>query len=165
MAANRLFTPLGRLLLVACLTMTGLLASESHGTVKSGGLPVPGATVTAMPADKALKKVVTTTDDEGFYSFPELEDGTWTISVEALGFVTASREVGVVAGAPGPTWDLKYQTLDLIEHPVAPETPAPASATPSAPAAGTTGAAGATTPATTPATTAGTPATTTAPPT
>ena len=76
MAANRLFTPFWRLLLVACCTLTGLWASESHGVVKAGGLPVPGATVTAVLGDK---KIVTTTDDSGFYSFPDLEDGAWKV--------------------------------------------------------------------------------------
>jgi hypothetical protein len=143
MAANRFFPSLGRLLLVACFMLTGLLASESHGLVKSGNLPVPGATVTASQPDKPdVKQVVTTTDDLGAYSFPELADGVWTITVRALGFVTQNREIGVTEGAPGPTWDLKYQTLEGIEHPqaetpVTPATPAPAAGTPAAPAAGT----------------------------
>jgi hypothetical protein len=134
--------------------MTGLLASESHGTVKSGALPVPGATVTAIPSDKTAKKVVTTTDDDGNYSFADLDDGVWTISVEALGFVTATREIGVVPGGPGPVWDLKYQTIEGIEHPVKPEAPAPATSTAATPATG----AGGTTPAPTPAAGAGAPA-------
>lgn len=128
MAANRFFTHCRRLLLVACFFLTGLLASESHGVVKSGGLPVPGATIVATQGDK---KVVTTTDDAGYYSFPELADGVWTITVEALGFVPASREIGVAEDAPGPEWDLKYQTLEAIANPTAPEapkTPAPATA-------------------------------------
>ena len=37
MAPNRFFTPLARLLLVACFSLTSLLAIESHGVVKSGG--------------------------------------------------------------------------------------------------------------------------------
>jgi hypothetical protein len=128
MAANRLYTPFWRLLLVACFTLTGLLASESHGVVKSGGLPVPGATVTATQGDK---KVVTTTDDTGYYSFPELADGVWTVTVDALGFVTAKRDIGVTEAMPGPEWDLQYQTLDAIANPTKPE------ASPTAPAAGT----------------------------
>jgi hypothetical protein len=137
MAANHLHTHLWRLLLVACITVTGLLASETHGVVKAGGLPVPGATVTAIQADK---KVVTSTDDAGFYSFSELADGTWTISVEALGFVTSTKDVGVISGIPGPEWDLKYQTLDAIANPPKAEAPAtPAAATTPAPAAATTG--------------------------
>ena len=115
MPANRLHTHLWRLLLVACFTVTGLLASETHGVVKAGGLPVPGATVTATQADK---KVVTSTDDAGFYSFPELADGTWTLTVEALGFVTARKEVGVIAGIPGPEWDLN--TRPWMPSPILP---------------------------------------------
>ena len=53
------------------IAVTGLLASEHHGTVRSGGLPIPGATVTAIQADK---KVVTTTDEQGAYLFPNLAD-------------------------------------------------------------------------------------------
>src|ERR1035438_1594161 len=45
MALNRIHTHLGRLLAV-WITATGLMAAEHHGTVKSGGLSVPGATVT-----------------------------------------------------------------------------------------------------------------------
>lgn len=135
MAANRLSTHLGRLLLVACITVTGLLASEQHGTVKAGGLPVPGATVTATQGDK---KVVTTTDDSGFYSFPDLADGVWTITVDSLGLVAASREIGVAPGAPSPEWDLKYETLEAIAAPsVKPAAPATAPAAPATSAAAT----------------------------
>ena len=132
MAANRLFPHLWRLLPVACLTLTGLLAAEHHGVVKSGGLPVPGATITATHGDK---KIVTTTDDTGYYSFPELEDGVWTIAVEALGFVPVSREIGVAVDAPSPEWELKYQTLEAIANPAKAETPAATPAPAPAPAA------------------------------
>ena len=135
MSANRLHTHLWRLLLAACITVTGLLASETHGVVKAGGQPVPGATVTATQADK---KVVTSTDDAGFYSFPELADGTWTITVEALGLVTSVKDVGVISGIPGPEWDLKYQTLDAIANPKPAAPVAPAAAPTPAPAAPTT---------------------------
>src|ERR1035438_6193157 len=123
MAANRLSHHFGRLLLAACLTVTGLLAAEHHGIVKSGGLPVPGATITATQGDK---KILTTSDDTGFYSFPELADGFWTIGVESLGFVPTSREIGVAADAPSPEWDLTYQTLEAIANPAKAETPAAA---------------------------------------
>ena len=101
MAANRLYTHLWRLMLVACFTVTGLLlASEHHGVIKSGSLPVPGASITATQGDK---KVVTTSDETGYYSFPELADGTWTITVESLGFVKDVKEVGVAPDAPSPS--------------------------------------------------------------
>ncbi|HEX3744243.1 MAG TPA: carboxypeptidase-like regulatory domain-containing protein [Bryobacteraceae bacterium] len=132
--------------------MTGLLASESHGVVKAGGLPVPGATVTAAQDGK---KIVTTTDDQGFYSFPDLADGVWKVTVEALGFVTATRDIGVSANVPGPEWDMKYQSLDAIANPTKPEA-APIAPAPATPPAGTsdTKTAAAATPATPPAATA-----------
>jgi hypothetical protein len=107
----------------------GLMASEHHGNVKSGGIPVPGASVTATQGDK---KVLTTTDENGFYAFPELADGVWTISVDILGFEKVSREIGVAADAPSPLWDLKMQSLEAM---TAPPPPPPAPAAPALPAA------------------------------
>src|ERR1017187_9115711 len=120
MAANRFYTSIGRLLLVACVVVMGLMASEHHGDVKSGGLPVPGASVTATQGDK---KVLTTTDENGFYAFPELADGVWTISVDMLGFEKVSREIGIAADAPSPLWDLKMQSLEAMTAPPPPPAP------------------------------------------
>src|SRR5437763_8034856 len=100
MPVNRVNLKLGRLVAV-CLAVSSLLASEHHGVVKSGGLPIPGATVTATQGDK---KVVTTTDDEGKYAFPELADGVWNVQVEMLGFAKVTNEIGVAPNAPSPTW-------------------------------------------------------------
>src|SRR5664279_4845327 len=82
-----------------CLAVCGAMASEYHGTVKTSGLPVPGVAVSAVQADK---KVVTTTDERGVFSFADLVDGTWTIEVEMLGFAKLTREVGVAHDAPAP---------------------------------------------------------------
>ncbi len=129
-----------------------LAAAQPHGLVKANGLPVPGATVTLSQAGKT--PLVTTTDDTGAYSFADVPDGIWTISVEMLGFGKMSREIAVAADAPAPTWDLKLASLNDINAQIAaakkPETPAataaaapaatpkPAAAsTPAAPAAAT----------------------------
>src|ERR1039457_4688787 len=104
------------LFLAAWIAAPRLIASEHHGIVKTGGLAVPGATVTATQGDQ---KVVTTTDERGLYSFPDLADGVWIISVEMLGLVPASRAVGVAGDAPSPVWDLKGQTLEAISAPPA----------------------------------------------
>src|ERR1035441_5384664 len=128
MAANRFYTSIGRLLLVACVVVMGLMASEHHGSVKSGGLSVPGASVTATQGDK---KVVTTTDENGVYSFPELADGIWTISIDMLGFEKVSREIGVAVDAPTPVWDLKMQSLEAMTAPPPPP-PAPVATAPAA---------------------------------
>jgi trimeric autotransporter adhesin len=83
---------------------TALRASEQHGVVTFHGLPLPGAVVTAIQGDN---KFTTSTGDDGAYSFRDLPDGNWTVTVELTGFVKASREIGVTADAPAPTWELK----------------------------------------------------------
>src|SRR6476620_10169882 len=139
MPANRVHMKIGRLVAV-CLAVTGLLASEHHGVVKSGGLPIPGATVTATQGDK---KLVTTTDDQGAYSFPDLADGIWKIQVEMLGFSGKSEEIGVAPNAPSPSWELSLLSAAELRQalsgppaeapkPAAPATEAPKPAAPAA---------------------------------
>ena len=115
MPAHGCFYSIRRLAAVF-VAVTGLTASEHHGTVQSGGSPIPGATVTAVQGDR---KVVTTTDDQGNYAFADLPDGVWTIQVEAMGFARLSREVGIAPDAPSPTWELKLLTLDAVRQELA----------------------------------------------
>jgi trimeric autotransporter adhesin len=109
-------------LIFSCLGSIKLTAAEHYGQVKFAGLPVPGATVTALRGDR---KLVTITDAQGYYSFPDLADGGWTIQVEMLCFVPARQEVIVTSGASGQEWELKLLPLDKIETVKnAPATPA-----------------------------------------
>lgn len=126
MSLNRIHTRLGRLL-AAWIAVAGLMAAEHHGTIKFGGLPVPGATVTASKGDK---KLATTTDENGRYAFADLSDGAWTIEVEMLGFAKLSNEVGIAFDAPAPEWNLKFLPMSAIMAPPA----APAAAPKPAPA-------------------------------
>ena len=128
MALNRIHNYLGRFLAV-WITVAGLMAAEHHGTVKCGGLPVPGASVTAIQGDK---KLLTTTDENGRYSFADLSDGAWTIEVEMLGFAKLSNEVGVAFDAPAAEWNFKFLPMNAIMAP--PAVPATASAAPAKPA-------------------------------
>ncbi len=89
-----------------------LNAAEHRGLVKFGGLPVPGATVTAVQGEKRL---VTVTGLLGDYTFPDLADGVWTIQVEMLCFSPAIQEVRVAAGAPIVEWELKLLPLSEIK--------------------------------------------------
>ncbi len=79
-------------------------ASEVHGQVVFNGQPVPGATVTAI---QGTKKVVVTTDALGNYSFPDLADGTWTLSVEMLCFEPVKQDVAVTVNTPAGKIELK----------------------------------------------------------
>ncbi len=103
----------------------GLFASQHDGVVKSGKTPIPGATVTAVQGDK---KLTTTTDDNGVYSFADLADGVWTIQIEILGFEGAKREIQVAPGASADQWDLKLLTEPEITAALAPKPAATASA-------------------------------------
>ena len=81
------------------------MAAEHRGQVKFGGLPLPGATVTASRAGKTL---TTITDLQGRYAFQGLDDGTWTIQVEMLCFETARREIPVSDISAAEDWELKH---------------------------------------------------------
>jgi trimeric autotransporter adhesin len=111
-----------------------LFATEHHGQVMFGGVPVPGATVTAAQGDK---RFVAITNDQGMYGFPELPDGMWTIQVEMLGFAPMKGDTAT------NMWELKMLPIEEIRgevvHAVAPDpepTPsaAPANAKATAPA-------------------------------
>jgi trimeric autotransporter adhesin len=80
-------------------------ASEYHGAVTVHGLPLPGVTITAIQGEK---KIVTTSDQTGAFSFANLPDGTWNIEVEMIGFEKSAKEVAVAANAPSPRFELKY---------------------------------------------------------
>ena len=110
---NRLLKMSGylRLLTAGWPTAMILLASEHHGQVTFGGLPVPGVAVTATNSGR---KATAITDRMGIYSFPDLEDGTWSLRVEMPGFTTTQQDVGVRLGVPGVTFELKLKSLSEI---------------------------------------------------
>src|SRR5882724_8570445 len=86
-----------------------LLASEHRGQVRFGGLPVPGATVTATLGDKQL---VAVTDGQGEYTFADLADGAWTIEVQMQCFSTVAQMI--TTGQPAQV-DLKLLPLSEIK--------------------------------------------------
>ena len=96
----------------AVLAVFVLSAAEHKGEVKFGGLPIPGATVTATQGGKKFAAV---TDQQGFYSFRDLPDGAWTIHVDMLCFSAVERQVTVAPGAPASEWELKLLPFDEIK--------------------------------------------------
>src|SRR5438270_395538 len=78
-------------------------ASEHRGIVKFGGLPLPGATVTATQGDKKFTAIA---DQQGVYTFADLPDGLWNFQVEMLCFAPVTKEVAVAPNAPSPEWEL-----------------------------------------------------------
>jgi hypothetical protein len=86
-------------------------ASEHHGQVTFGGLPVPGATVTAAQANKRLTAI---TDQQGVYRFNNLDDGVWKFQVEMQGFATQMQDLTIAADTPSPMWELKMLPIGEI---------------------------------------------------
>src|SRR5207249_2699389 len=85
-----------RPIVLASVALIRSMAAEHHGQVKFGGLPLPGATVTATQEGKTLGAI---TDFQGTYSFADLTEGTWTIRVEMLCFEPMQQEVAIKADA------------------------------------------------------------------
>jgi hypothetical protein len=118
-----------RIGVLAAAISFALSASEHHGQVRFGGLPVPGATVTATQGDQ---KQVAITDQQGLYAFSDLADGVWNFQVEMLCFETIQKEVAIAPNAPSPQWELKLQPFDQIKA-SAPPPPPPSPMTTSVP--------------------------------
>ena len=124
------------ILLGTMLVGAAAFGSEVKGTVTLGGLPVPGATVTAV---RGTEKVQVVTGLGGGYTFADLQDGAWTLSVDMLCFEPMTRAVEVKAGMAAEGWELKMQpvneilahartakveaapTVALVQRPVGPE--------------------------------------------
>ncbi len=97
---------------IACLAAARLAgASVYHGQVTSGGLPVPGATITATQGEK---KVATVSDQGGLFTFPDLPDGPWKIKIEMQCFSTIDSDVTVAPNTAAANWELKMLPLDQI---------------------------------------------------
>jgi hypothetical protein len=98
---------------LVCVVSGAARASEYHGQVTFGGLPVPGSTVT-VTATQGAKKAVAITDDQGVFSFADLAEGNWTLTIEMTGFAPLKQEIAVAANAPAGTFELKLLSLAQI---------------------------------------------------
>src|SRR5215470_16545852 len=101
-------------LLAAALTVSArvLLAGGEHsGQVTFGGLPVPGATITATAGDK---KLITATDDQGIFNLPDATEGVWSLHVEMLGFEPLTRDITVTVMPQPSEWMLTLRPFDDI---------------------------------------------------
>jgi trimeric autotransporter adhesin len=97
---------------VVCLCASmAAWATEYHGQVFYGGVPVPGATVTVVRGDQSL---TTITDRQGLYEFVDLADGQWKIDIAMSGFAPLDGSVTVAPNMPQGDWELKLLGLDQL---------------------------------------------------
>jgi hypothetical protein len=86
-------------------------AAEHYGQVSFTGLAIPGVTVTAS---QGAAQTTTSTDAQGVFHLPMLDDGLWTIRVEMVGFASLEREVTVGPETPSSTWELTLLSFEEI---------------------------------------------------
>jgi hypothetical protein len=100
------------LIRVALVFLTaGLLLGEEHsGHVLSGKRPIPGATITA--AQEQIK-LVTSTDENGYYSFPDFKPGKWVFRAEMFGFTPVTKEVTIVLQPSLQDFELELAGVSL----------------------------------------------------
>ncbi len=87
------------------LTCSALAAASPYrGRVTFGGLPLPGATITATQGTAALSAV---SDASGGFQFGDLADGKWTLDIEMQCFAPVHAEVTVAPNLPPAAYELK----------------------------------------------------------
>jgi hypothetical protein len=116
-------------ILLIILITNSAIAEQYQGTVKFGGVLVPGVVVTASQNDK---KATVVTDDQGVYTFPELAGGVWSIEVEMSGFSKIKEDVTIGPGVPPGAWELKM--LSMTEMAATPTVMAPVASAAAGPA-------------------------------
>ena len=96
-----------------CLCMESIArASEYFGQITFGGLPVPGATITAT---QGAKTVSVTSDEGGVFHFDDLSDGQWKIEVKMLCFETIDADVAIAPKVSSTKYELKLLPTDQLQ--------------------------------------------------
>lgn len=79
------------------------------------GLALPAATVTVTEQSTGFNRTVVTSDN-GAFSIPNLEPGTYTVVVEMSGFAPIKREAVALTAGSTQTLDLRMQLAGLQEQ-------------------------------------------------
>ena len=101
---------------IAGLALVALSAAQHEGRVKFGGLPLPGASVTATQGEKRFSTI---TDPQGAYSFPDIADGVWTIQVQMQLFSAETRDIAVSLSSPAAEFEMNPLPDDEIGKTIA----------------------------------------------
>ncbi len=112
---------------LACCALAA--ASPYRGVVTFGGLPLPGAIITATQGTTTKTAV---SDGDGAFQFDDLADGKWTIDIQMQTFAPVHADVTIAPSVPAAAYELKLLSVDQIQasahvaKPVAEAPPAPA---------------------------------------
>src|SRR6185436_7259588 len=90
--------------------------SAIEGTVfDPSGLVTPGATVTLANLDTGVSQTATTSG-AGYYRFPALPTGRYSLKVELQGFRTSTQENIRLASAEIATFNIKLEVGNTAEN-------------------------------------------------
>src|SRR6185369_9341772 len=113
----RLQYPIATLLLTLLFALTAsaqILTGTIQGTVQdANGAVVPGATVVLKNTETNSSRTVST-DEQGFFTAPQLQPGNYSVTVSKQGFATAEDpKVNLTVGQTlGLTFALKVSSVD-----------------------------------------------------
>jgi trimeric autotransporter adhesin len=86
-----------------------------HGVVKSGNMPIPGATVSATN-DASKDRVATTSDVDGSYSLRIPADGTFTLRIEMPAFAVHTQTLSIDATHNTVQADVELTLLSRVRE-------------------------------------------------
>ena len=98
-------------MLLCLCTAASARASQYYGQITFGGLPVPGATITATQGSKTFS---VTSDEGGVFHFDDLPDGQWKIQVAMLCFQPIDSDITVEPKMSAAKYELKLLPADQL---------------------------------------------------
>jgi hypothetical protein len=115
------------ILVLACACNVAC-ASSYFGEITFGGLPLPGATITATQGSKTISVL---SDGGGVFHFDDLSDGPWKIEVSMPCFQPIDADVTIAPKMSAAKYELKLLPTDQLQAlakapPPQPATPQPA---------------------------------------
>ncbi len=112
---SKLFTLAFFLTLLAATSLQASITGSISGVVSdSSGAVIGGATATATNTQTGVQ-VTLKTDSKGFYNFPTLQIGTYTVEVQVQGFKTANRTDIVIDANSALRADFTLQIGQSVE--------------------------------------------------
>ncbi len=113
---SKFFTLVFFLALLATTSAEASITGSISGVVSdSSGAVISGATVTATNTQTGIQATLKT-DSKGFYNFPALQIGSYTVEVQQAGFKTANRTDMVVDANSALRADFTLQVGQSVEQ-------------------------------------------------
>ena len=97
-------------LVAALFSAVAARAQVVQGTVRGGGAPLVGATVSLLELDRAER-----TDAQGAFRFTDVPNGTYRVYAGVLGYLAATDTVRATGGVVSASFDLTPSAIPLKE--------------------------------------------------